>query len=354
MHPLFQRRVRLVLYLAAWTPLLAPLAYAARTGGEPSWLGIAWLGTAALLAPAWAIFAFASLSPWYLCRVRPLRFSEWTALLVTWSATSLSAGALLAGVAWATAVMVRWPAPNVGLLIVLGTMLYLLSAGVHYAGIGAEASRQAEERAAEARSLARDAELYALRMQINPHFLFNSLHSIAALATVDGGRAREMCIRLSDFLRSSLGLGDRESIPLHQELALARNYLEVEQVRFGSRLKVRDEIQPGCENCGVPALLLQPLVENAVKHGVAGMVEGGTIRLAVSRSENDVVVEVENAFDPDIEPPARLGIGLVHVRRRLEVRYGGRARFAAGGHDGLYRVELRFPCESPIASKSRA
>jgi len=349
MHPLFQRRIRLIIYLAAWTPLLAPLAYVARTGRESSWLS-----TATVLAPAWTIFAFVCLSPWYLCRVRPLRFSEWTGLLVTWSSSGITAAALLAGVAWATAVLVRWPAPNMGLLIVLGTVLYLLSAGVHYAGIAAEASRQAEERAAEARSLARDAELYALRMQINPHFLFNSLHSIAALATVDGGRAREMCIRLSDFLRSSLGLGDRENIPLRQELALARNYLDVEQVRFGDRLKVRDEIQPECEDCGVPALLLQPLVENAVKHGVAGMVEGGTIRLAISRAENDVVVEVENAFDPEVEPPARLGIGLVHVRRRLEVRYGERARFAAGARDGLYHVELRFPCESPIASNRRA
>jgi two-component system, LytTR family, sensor histidine kinase AlgZ len=349
MHPLFQRRIRLVLYLAAWSPVLALLAYLARANGETSWLR-----TAALLVPGCAIFAFACLSPWYLCRVRPLRFSEWTGLLVTWTSTSLSAGALLAGFVWLTAMIGRGPQPNMGLLAALGTLLYLLSAGLHYAAIGAEASREAEQRAAEARSLARDAELYALRMQINPHFLFNSLNSIAALATVDGDRAREMCIRLSDFLRSSLGLGDRESIPLHQELALARNYLEVEQVRFGSRLKVRDEIQPGCEDCGVPALLLQPLVENAVKHGVAGMIEGGTIRLAVSRSANEVVVEVENAFDPDVEPPARLGIGLVHVRRRLEVRYGERASFAAGAADGLYRVELRFPCESPIASKSRA
>src|SRR5437588_8622550 len=129
----------------------------------------------------------------------------------------------------------------------MGVVLYLLSGGLHYAALAAEASQDAARRAAESRTLARDAELQALRMQINPHFLFNSLHSIAALATVDGVRAREMCIRLSDFLRHSLGLGDRESIPLREELALAHNYLGVEQVRFGDRLRVHDEIQPGCE-----------------------------------------------------------------------------------------------------------
>src|SRR5262249_38358585 len=152
-----------------------------------------------------------------------------------------------------------------------------------YAALAAAASREAERRDAESRTLAREAELQALRMQLNPHFLFNSLHSIAALATLDGARAREMCVRLADFLRSSLRLGSKESIPLREELALAKNYLDVERVRFGERLQVHEEIEPACEDCGVPALLLQPLVENAVKHGIAGLVEGGCIRVAAQR-----------------------------------------------------------------------
>ena len=173
----------------------------------------------------------------------------------------------------------------------------------------AEEAREASVRAAEARSLARDAELHALRMQINPHFLFNSLHSIAALTTVDSARAREMCIKLSDFLRSSLGLGQREIIPLSEELALARSYLEVEQVRFGARLQFTEDIQESCQDCAVPVLLLQPLVENAVKHGIAGLVEGGAVRLSVERLGGSVHVAVENGFDADAPTgqPARHG-----------------------------------------------
>jgi hypothetical protein len=349
MHPLFQSRLRLLLYLAVWSPVLALVAYAARDTS-----GVSWPRATALLGPAMAIFAFACLSSWYVCRVRPLRFSEWTAILVTWTCASLASGGLLAGLAWLTANLTETRQPNVPLLTGIGTLLYLLSAGISYAAIAAEASHQAEGREAEARNLARDAQLYALRMQINPHFLFNSLNSIAALATSDGGRARQMCIRLSDFLRTSLALGERETIPLPEELALARRYLDVEQVRFGARLQVSEEIGPDCAECGIPALLLQPLVENAVKHGVAGMLDGGTVRLAVSREGDDVVIEVENAFDADGEPAARLGIGLAHVRRRLEVRYGERARLLAGAGDGVYRVELRLPCESPMASRSRA
>jgi signal transduction histidine kinase len=340
MHPILAARSRFILYLAAWTPFLALLAYASRA---PNAL---WLQTAGALVPAVFVFAFACLSPWYICRVQPLQLSQITRLATTWTTAAISAGGLLAASGYLAARLLERPVPNLGLLAGLGAILYLLSAGLHYTAFAAEASRQAEQRAAEARSLARDAELQALRMQINPHFLFNSLHSIAALATQDGVRAREMCIHLSDFLRSSLALSGRESIPLSEELALARSYLVVEQVRFGARLNFVEDIDAGCESCAIPALLLQPLMENAVKHGIAGMIDGGEIHLTVRNSDGDVLVTVENAFDPDAPPPTRLGIGLTHIRRRLEVRYGSAAHFeAAPIGSSLFRVELRFPCE---------
>src|SRR5260370_25897984 len=259
--------------------------------------GASGVQNAGVLSPSCFLFAFACLSPWPRGRVRPLRRADTATLAVTWTAAAAAAAATFTGAAWAMARIEGRPVAHLDLLFGVGILLYLRSAGLHYAARAAEEWREASVRVAEAHSLARDAELYALRMQINPHFLFNSLHSIAALTTVDGARAREMCIRLSDFLRNSLGLGNRESIPLNEELALAHNYLSVEQVRFGERLKVHDEIQPGCEECAIPALLLQPLVENAVKHGVAGMIEGGAIRLAGSRSDGDVGGEGENAFD---------------------------------------------------------
>ena len=102
-----------------------------------------------------------------------------------------------------------------------------------------------------------------MKAQINPHFLFNSLNSISALAGIDAARAREMCVRLSDFLRSSLRVGEREEVPLSEELSLAHNYLGVEQVRFGGRLRVEQQIAPECEAGMLPPLLLQPPVENA-------------------------------------------------------------------------------------------
>jgi hypothetical protein len=343
MHPILGSRVRILLYLAGWTPVLALLDYVLWTSG-----GVSWRDGAAILAPACLIFAFACLSPWPLCRVRPLRLADIAALSIMWVGAAVSAGAILAGAAWASARIQSRPVAHLDLLFGIGVILYLLSAGLHYAALAADASRAATLNAAEANSLARDAELYALRMQINPHFLFNSLHSIAALTTQDAARAREMCLRLSEFLRGSLALGERESIPLADELALARSYLDVEHVRCGARLEVREEIQDACRQCGIPALLLQPLVENAVKHGIAGLIEGGVIRLAVDRAGDYVHVSVENAFDPDNVAPARLGVGLAHVRRRLHVRYGEAATFETTGVDGTYRVDLTFPC-TPVA-----
>jgi hypothetical protein len=349
MHPILASRRRLLAYLLAWIPILALLVWVAWASG-----GVSWRDAAAVLTPACLVYAFACLSPWYICQTRPLRLSALSYLLPTWGAAAVVVSLLLLASARLAAYLLERPVPQLAPLFGMGVLLYLLSAGLHYAALAVEDSRAAERRAAEARTLAREAELQALRAQINPHFLFNSLHSIAALTTIDGARAREMCVRLSGFLRGSLALAGRESIPLREELALARGYLDVEQVRFGPRLRVEEEIEPACEDCAVPALLLQPLVENAVKHGIAGLVEGGSIRLAAHRSGGSVSIAVENAFDPETPAPHNLGMGLAHVRRRLQVRYGEDASFQAGPADGLYRVVLRLPCESPMASSSRA
>ena len=354
MHPILTSGRRLLWYLLAWTPILALLVYLSWTTG-----GVSWRDSAVVLAPACLFYAFVCLSPWYVCSTRPLEPANAGGLVAAFGSASAAGALLLVGCGRAAAYLLKRPAPNAFLLFGAGVALYLFSAALHYAVLAVLAARDAERDAAEARTLAREAELQALRSQLNPHFLFNSLHSIAALATLDGARAREMCVRLAGFLRQSLGLSGRESIPLREELALARSYLEVEQVRFGARLAVEESIEPDCEGCAVPALLLQPLVENAVKHGVAGLVEGGSIRLAAGRQGGMVTITLENAFDPETLPgggAANLGLGLAHVRRRLEVRYGDDAGFQAGpdGAGAVYRVVLRFPCESPMASSSRA
>ena len=340
MHPIFAAR-RLLFYLFAWIPAGALLTYLTWAGG-----GFRLPQAAAVVAPACFVYAFACLSPWYLCRSRPFSLQAISELAITFGAAAAAGGGRLGGIAGAVAQSFKIDAGvHVPVWFGFGALLYLLSTGLHYAGLAAEQSREAEARAAEARTLAREAELQALRLQIHPHFLFNSLNSIAALASADGARAREMCIRLSDFLRTSLGVSARPTIPLGEELDLARNYLELERIRFSDRLCVQIDAEPGCEKCAVPALLLQPLVENAVKHGIAGLVEGGTIRLEARRESGGVVVSVTNPFDPDAPAPPRAGLGVAQVRRRLEARYGQQARLDVGPAGGIYRAVVKMPCE---------
>jgi LytS/YehU family sensor histidine kinase len=176
--------------------------------------------------------------------------------------------------------------------------------------------------------LAREAQLKALKAQVNPHFLFNSLNSISALTTIDAGEAREMCIRLADFLRTSLRLGERSSIPFSEEMALTKMYLDVEQVR-----------------CDVPALIIQPLIENAVKHGIAMMAEGGEIALSGRRDRDLLRFTITNPYDPEAPSTGRNGLGLRNIRERLESRYGNAAKLEITAEERLYRVVLTLPAK---------
>jgi LytS/YehU family sensor histidine kinase len=196
--------------------------------------------------------------------------------------------------------------------------------------------------------LARDSELKALKAQINPHFLFNSLHSISALTAIDAAKAREMCIVLADFLRATLGMGEKTLIPLRDELFLVHSFLSVEKVRFGSRLKLEEQIEPEALECLVPPLLLQPLVENAIAHGISNLTEGGWIRIGISCRDGpgDLVILVENNFDPDMPPRRGTGTGLRNVRQRLDARYGKQATFEAYSKESCFRVELNLPAET--------
>jgi LytS/YehU family sensor histidine kinase len=198
----------------------------------------------------------------------------------------------------------------------------------------------------EARVFARDAELRALKAQVNPHFLFNSLNSISALTSSDAIKAREMCVLLGDFLRRSLGLGEKSTIPLEEEMSLIHAFLAVEKIRFGVRLHMEENIVKEALAMDVLPLLLQPLIENAVTHGIANLVEGGWVRLDARCQNGALSIVVENKFDPDA-PPRRQknGMGLVNVRQRLEARYGDRASFAVKTEGDRFCVAITLPAE---------
>jgi two-component system sensor histidine kinase AlgZ len=352
MHPILAHRGRLLPYLAACAPLgLILTGLLARPGALA-------LGEAAALAfPMTLAFAFMGLSAWYPCRRLPVKGARLLPLVATHGAAALLTSsvwvALGAGLARLLALAPGWeslPADydaEVPALFAAGTLLYLLSVAMHYVLASLEAARESEQREAGLTILAREAELAALKAQIRPHFLFNSLNSISALASSDPPRAQQMCVLLGDFLRKSLALGEKASISIGEELALSRSYLAVEELRFGSRLEVEEELDERGQECLIPPLLLQPLVENAVRHGIATRVDGGKVSVGVACGGGRLRILIENPFDPESPTRPGSGRGLSNVRQRLAARYGESAMFAARPLGDRYLVVISIPAEMP-------
>jgi hypothetical protein len=348
-HPIFAGRGRLLPYLAGSVPLAGVLvALLARPGA----LGFG--EAAALSVPMTLLYAFLGLAAWYPAKSLPPREGRLPLLVATHVAASaitsavwVFAGAgiarLLALVPAFTGLEARY-AREVPVLFATGVLVYFVSVALHYVLIEIETAREAERRESALEILARQAELESLRAQIQPHFLFNSLNSISALVGSDPARAREMCVGLADFLRQSLSVGERRGIPLREEVALLKSYLDVERVRFGRRLTVETDVTPAEEECVIPPLLLQPLVENAIVHGIATLPEGGVVRLQAEKTGHRLRIVIENPYDAEAPPKPRTGLGLRLVRDRLSALYGGEALFAARRlEDGRHLAILSIP-----------
>lgn len=357
MHPILARPARLAIYVGLWVPPGVLLAALLALQGVFSWrLSLA---TAVPLAIA---YGFLCLSAWYVAASAPVDRAGPVRIGTTASAAAFMSSAvwLLMARGWVSGIAnvarlgdphgFRAAAPT---LFGFGFLLYLLAMAVSYVAAAFERSRDAERRGLEMQVLAREAELRALRAQIDPHFLFNSLQSISALTTVDPAAARRMCLLLADFLRETLALGSRDRIPLSSELALARRFLAIEQVRFGDRLRV-DVRATEADDSLVPPLVLQPLVENAVTHGIAHMLEGGVVRIAAERGPATVRVRIDNPCDRDRPAGRGTRVGLANVRARLRTLYGSEAALRTSEADGRFVAELELPIEAgTVASGSR-
>lgn len=227
--------------------------------------------------------------------------------------------------------------------VILGTPILLAIFGLAYAGYF---SRRAKERELKAAALREDmarAGLRALRMQLHPHFLFNSLNAIASLIHGAPDKADEMTVALAAFLRLTLDTTDEQEIPLRRELEFTDLYLRIEEIRFGDRLRIVHEIGNGTAGALVPAFLLQPLVENSVRHGLAPRAAVTVITIGAMRAGDRLVLRVaDNGGGPVAETPMREGIGLSNTRARLEALYAGEATLAFR-HDNGFVVEITLP-----------
>jgi two-component system LytT family sensor kinase len=208
--------------------------------------------------------------------------------------------------------------------------------------------RERELRAAELEKNLMQAKLQALQMQLNPHFLFNSLHSISALMHQNVEAADRMIARLSDLLRAALENSDAQEVSLRDELKFLQCYLEIEQIRFGPRLTVTMEISPDTLNARVPNLILQPLFENAIRHGIEPHAKPGVIELRTQRDHGNLTLNVsDNGGGLSIAGPLNEGVGLSNTRARLRTLYGGAHHFELSNRpEGGLRVQVTIPFQT--------
>ncbi len=339
MHPILTDRRALAAYGATWLALAwIPASILAAPGGGRFWLALL------AAAPPTLLLGVGTLPLYPLCRALPpgpahlgrlLRIQ--LALALVWS---FAWYLLLAGAAGVVDGAIRGGAPaeapggalaravedRLGALLAVGALLFLAAVAFHSLVASARRARASERRAAAASLQAREAQLALLQAQVHPHFLFNSLHAVSALTVEEPKLARRLCVLLAEFLRGSLAMGARGMVRLEDELQLARTYLDIEKIRLGDRLTIALQVMPPAGDALVPALLLQPLVENAITHGVATCAAGGALSIAARTTPAMLELTVSNPFDP-AAPPRRAGgaggVGLANVARRLAACYEG-------------------------------
>ena len=163
--------------------------------------------------------------------------------------------------------------------------------------------------------------LDALKSQLNPHFIFNSLNSISSLTISNPGKAQQMVIKLSDFLRNSLQNNESKTHTLSEELKVIQLYLDIEKIRFGDRLSIVEEIDEGCNAAQIPNMILQPLFENAIKYGLYETLDSVEIVTKVRLEDQQLIISISNPYDPKTQPPKGKGIGLKNTEQRLKLLY---------------------------------
>ena len=226
---------------------------------------------------------------------------------------------------------------------VIGLFYYMLLALIYYLILYNENLQQKIKDEANLKALIWQAEVRALKNQINPHFLFNSLNSISSLTVTQPEKAREMIVKLSELMRYSLKSNPDNKTSIEEELQNIDRYLAIEKIRFGNKLDYLPEINEACKAKLLPAMILQPLIENVIKHGVYESMNTIELKLNCSFQDNFLIVEILNNFDDNAVKSSNSGIGLENIRQRLSLIYKRNDLLQITNKNNLFKVKLLVP-----------
>jgi two-component system, LytTR family, sensor histidine kinase AlgZ len=350
-HPLLTKPRALGAYVLTWLLAGGALAFAwsRQTPNDDVWVLGFWL-------PVVLLTGLAALPMYAVCRITPFRPARWMSTLSRRAAAAVLLALLVTAAAalwnasgplWGRASLVALTPAAWLAFFGAETLVFALSALIHGALLAQQAIQAAMANEAQARLLAREMEIKALRRQLDPHFLFNSLNSISALIQIDQAAARAMTIDLAQFFRLSVGLGERDRIRLEEELELVQHYLAIEQRRLGEKLRLSIDADAACRQAWLPPLVLQPLVENAIKHGIRHLDFGGLIELGAVRSGDLLTLRVSNPVDALARRDASgLGQGLRHLQQRLKTQYDEPTLVDVEGTAEQYTVRVSLPWQT--------
>ncbi|HEV8608584.1 MAG TPA: histidine kinase [Thermoanaerobaculia bacterium] len=348
---------RTLLVIGAWLPFLffwvlffMTYARGSQTLAAALSYGLVAIGSAAVLGVA--VWRFCARNPWPLA-VRGSFYAKHLAAAAVYAAAWIlamySGDAALDGKPVLEFLKQGVKSSVIGWQFLMGVWLYGLVAGVAYGIQTRRRANESENRALRAEAALVGARLEALRSRLNPHFLFNALHTVGALVRQDAALAESAVEKLGDILRQTLREDAGETVSFREEWELTKRYLEFEQLRYGERLAVSSEIDPRAFACRTPTFALQTLVENAVRHSIANRVEGGRVEITARVDDGTFLLRVrDDGTGPRAPSNGGTGYGLRALEQRLEAVYGdaGGLTIVTDTPKG-YEVSVRIPCQAP-------
>jgi sensor histidine kinase YesM len=346
-HPLIQQRNNLAYYFVLWLLIAVFQSLLLRVVLNLNWS----FATADSLIFNFS-FAVLGLSFWYPCRYISLERNNVFKVLGNHTLTSIIASLIWLGLAFIILTKLVFPKErayesffeNTFLWrFLIGILFYFILAAFYYLFIYYQNFHERLLRESELKSLVKEAELKSLKFQINPHFIFNSLNSINSLIHTSPTKAATMTVKLGEFLRSTLAKKDIQTNSLREELMIARLYLDIEKVRFGEKINYIENIDNGCLNIEIPNMILQPLFENAVKHGVYESLEPVKIRVTAKLEQDFLKIRVENDYEPSAIPKKGERVGLENISLRFQNMYNKNNLCVVEKEQKTFRVILYIP-----------
>jgi len=334
-------------YIAAWLPVTAGMIYLVS-----GMVSCSFVDVAMLVMPAMILQMVMFGGVWYVSRATPFTAGRLAAFFIR----HIISFAVLTAI-WLYILMILAEALNtflennslrmcfdtaLPLFITIGFFIYFVAALISYLTLANEKTRRAEVALLENTVKVKETELKFLKASVHPHFMFNSLNALATLIRTQPGKAQTVCLKLAGFLRYSLSFKN-DIVPLSSEIEHIKNYLSIERIRLENRLDVHWQLGDGLENEPILGFCLQPLVENAVKHGIEPLRQGGTVSLDIKCTDTQVIIEISNPLPEVRSDRPSTGQGLLILKGRLEQAYHNGARMVVHKGEKAFAIKLYLP-----------